>query len=354
MTAGVRAGRPSAATLALLFVLVPTTFIAAQVGFAYATLDIARGGWAAQLAGYVNDIDPTTRPVLGAHSRFVWSALAVLFPVLMVTAGATSLIVLARLPRPFKAPVVAMSMALSILIGVAFWLPGAAQLSGCITQPCGTACATKSGEGLFLIIPYMGGIFCGLYQTGFVSAFLGFFSIAGPIQVAVTTLLYAAALSLLLRAGGAAAATASGQAIAGYRQTTADFRLLLAFSSAILTYTCLMELSLWGWLVEIGADWDHAAELRSFQVGSTLYWGICNTAVMVMLYLPLANVLMRQARALAERHSAGAAIPALETWEREQGVTLMGRGAWPQIVGLLAPLLTGALAFLFQSSVGGG
>jgi uncharacterized integral membrane protein len=44
----------------------------------------------------------------------------------------------------------------------------------------------------------------------------------------------------------------------------------------------------------------------------------------------------------------------LETWEREQGVTLLGRAAWPQVVGILAPLLTGALTFLFQTTLGGG
>ena len=44
-------------------------------------------------------------------------------------------------------------------------------------------------------------------------------------------------------------------------------------SSALLTYTGLMELSLWGWLAEIGAGWDQAAKLRGLQIGSTLYWG---------------------------------------------------------------------------------
>ncbi len=162
-------------------------------------------------------------------------------------------------------------------------------------------------------------------------------------------LLYAAALSLILRPVSAA----DGEAAAGLRRSTADFRLLLVLSSALLTYTGLMELSLWGWLAEIGATFDTDGRLRSLQVGSTLYWGICNSASLLLLYLPLAGLLKARARALAEARNPDAALPALETWEREEGITLMGRGAWPQVVSLLAPLLTGAFAFLFQSALGG-
>ena len=338
-----------AARLGLLLGLVPATFFAAQAGFVAATLDIAQGGWAGQLAAWLGGLEAATRGLLGTQSRFVWAALAVLFPVLMVTAGAAALIVLARLPRPFRAPGLAAALALAALAFLGFWLPGSGPLAGCLAAPCGPDCATTSGEGLFLIIPYMGGIFCGLYERGFVAVFLGFFSLAGPVQGAVSLLLYAAALSLILRP----AAAEDGEAAAGLRRSTADFRLLLALSSALLTYIGLMELSLWGWLAEIGADWEQGARLRDLQVGGALYWGICNTASLLLLYLPLAGLLTRRARALAEARNPGAALPALEAWEREQGVTLMGRGAWPQIVGLLAPLLTGAFAFLFQSALGG-
>ncbi len=336
-----------AARLGLLFGLVPATFFGAQAGFLIATLDIAQGGWAGQLAEWLGDQDSATRGLLGGHSRFVWAALAVLFPVLMVTAAAASLIVLARLPRPFKAPALVVAAALAALAFLGFWLPGAGRLAGCFAAPCGPDCATTSGEGLFLIIPYMGGIFCGLYDSGFVAVFLGFFTVAGPLQSAVTVLLYAAALSLILRPA------ADGEAAAGLRRSTADFRLLLTLSSALLTYTGLMELSLWGWLAEIGATLDTDGRLRNLQVGSTLYWGICNSASLLLLYLPLAGLLKARARALAEARNPDAALPALETWEREEGITLMGRGAWPQVVSLLAPLLTGAFAFLFQSALGG-
>jgi hypothetical protein len=71
-------------------------------------------------------------------------------------------------------------------------------------------------------------------------------------------------------------------------------------------------------------------------------------------FAPIAIVLARQARALARLHNAGAATPAREAWEREHGVTLHGRAMWPQVVGVLAPLLTGAFAFLFEKTVGAG
>ena len=173
-----------AARLGLLFGLVPATFFGAQAGFVAATLDIAQGGWAGQLAGSLTGQDSATLGLLGAHSRFVWAALAVLFPVLMATAAAASLIVLARLPRPFKALILLAAAALAALTFLGFWLPGAGRLAGCLAAPCGPDCATTSGQGLFLIIPYMGGIFCGLYESGFVAAFLGFFSLAGPLQSA--------------------------------------------------------------------------------------------------------------------------------------------------------------------------
>ncbi len=338
-----------AARLGLLFGLVPATFLGAQAGFLAATLDLAQGGWAEQLAGSLGGEDSATRGLLGGHSRFVWAALAVLFPVLMATAAAAGLIVLARLPRPYKAPALVAAAALAALTFLGFWLTGAGRLAGCLATPCGPACATTSGEQLFLIIPYMGRIFCSLYDSGFVAVFLGFFTLAGPLQSAVTVLLYAAALSLILRPASAA----DREAAAGLRRGTADFRLLLVLSSALLTYTGLMELSLWGWLAEIGAEWDEDGRLRNLQVGSTLYWGICNSASLLLLYLPLASLLKARARALAEARNPDAALPALETWERDQGITLMGRGAWPQVVSLLAPLLTGAFAFLFQSALGG-
>ena len=75
---------------------------------------------------------------------------------------------------------------------------------------------------------------------------------------------------------------------------------------------------------------------------------------MPLVFAPLGSVLAKDARALARAHNEGASMPALETWEREHGVTLPGRAAWPQVVGILAPLPTGALTFLFQSTLGGG
>jgi hypothetical protein len=94
------------------------------------------------------------------------------------------------------------------------------------------------------------------------------------------------------------------------------------------------------------------AALRSLQIGSALYWGMCNSALMLLVFAPIALLLARQARALAQVHNAGAPLAALEAWEREHGITLHGRAMWAQLGGILAPLLTGALAFLFEITAG--
>ena len=335
--------------LAVILFLVPLAYIAAFVAFSYATADITDGRWAARMTEYLQTLDPDTLGLLGAHSRFVWSGLAVLFPLIMISAGGFALVVIARQAAPFRTAAVGAFVILAVAVAAVAWTLGPRQLSSCLLVPCGSGCVTESTGELFLIIPYMAGVFCGIYGESFVSFFLGFFSLAGPVQIAVTILTYAAAVSLVLSPRSAGPATT-----AELRQRNAAFRLLLVFASAMLTLTGIMELTLWGWLAEIAAEWDHALKLRSLQAGSALYWGLCNSALLLLVFVPLGSLLARQARTLAEAHNEGATLPALETWEREHGVTLMGRGAWPQVTGIIAPLLPGALAFLFQSALGGG
>jgi len=319
------------------------------VVFSYATDNIRDGGWALLLVDHLASLDSDTLNLLGARSRFVWSALTVLFALTMVSASAFSLAVLARRAVAFRTPILGAIVLFSVVLGVAAWVLGPAQFSGCAFDPCGETCATKSTGRPFLIIPYMGAIFCRIYEPTFVAFFWGFFTVAGAIQTSINALFFVAALSLIV-----GPRSTEQSALVDLGQRISDFRVLLILASVVLTLTGLTELTLWGWLAEIAAGWQLAEKIRNLQVGSTLYWGVCNSALMLLVFAPLGSVLARQARALARAHNEGASVPALETWEREQGVTLLGRAAWPQVIGILAPLLTGALTFLFQTTLGGG
>jgi hypothetical protein len=301
------------------------------------------------LVDHLAILDSRTLNLLGARSRFIWSALTVLFALTMVSAGAFSLVVLARRAVAYRTPILGAIVLFSIVLGVAAWVLGPSQFWGCAFDPCGETCATKSTGRPFLIIPYMGAIFCRIYEPSFVAFFWDFFTVAGAIQASINVLFLVAALSLIV-----APRSTERNAIADLGQRISDFRALLILASVILTLAGLTELTLWGWLAEIAAGWQLADKLRSLQVGSALYWGVCNSALMLLVFAPLGSVLAKEARALARSHNEGASIPALETWEREQDVTLLGRAAWPQVVGILAPLLTGALTFLFQTTLGGG
>ena len=343
------AAPPSAAFhLGILVGLAPIQYIGAFVVFYYGTLDISDGRWVKLIVDYLGTINPDLLSLLGVRSRLVWSALAVLYALIMASAGAYSLVVLARRAGPFRAPVVGAFALVSIAVGVATWVLGPSQFSACAGDPCGAGCATKSTGIPFSIIPYMGAVFCRIYEPSFVSFFWSFYTVALPVQVPVYILTFAAGISLIIGPRSMGRWTT-----ADLRQRIADFRVLFILYSAIVTLFGLSELTMWGWLADIAAGSKHAEYFRNLQIGSALFWGMCNSALLLLFFAPLGSLLARLARALADLHCEGASIPALEEWEREQGVSLLGRAAWPQIAGILAPLLTAALAFLFQSAVGG-
>lgn len=343
--------------LALLLILVPLVYIGSFIAFSYGTLDLLDGRWAVQLIGHLEGLDRTLAGLLGARSRLVWAALTLLFLLAMTAATGVGLLVLARRAGRHRWPVLGASVAIATIFGLVFWFLAQRQFAGCLFEVCGPTCAATSSGSPFLIIPYMGGVFCRLYDPAFVGFFWAFFGIAVPLQAPVNLLFFIAVLSLVVGPRGIADWNA-----AELRQRNSDFRGLLLIGSALLTLTVLMELTLWGWLAELAAGWPEVQRLHNLQIGSALFWGVCNTAMLLLTFAPIGHHLRRLSRALAisqcdaPDQSAGrpADLPALETWERDHGITLMGRTAWPQILALLAPLLTGAFAFLFESSLGGG
>ena len=344
------AARPAVVLrLAVLLLVVPVAYIGSFVVFSYATLDIRDGRWASLIIEHLARLDQDSLGLLGARSRFVWSALTVVFALTMLTATAFSLAVLARRAGALWAPVLGALLLVSISVGVGAWFLGPSQFAGCVASPCSEACATKSTGAPFLIIPYMGAVFCRTYDLAFVSFFWRFFSVAGALQTSINILFFAAAFSLIVGPKALERWT-----VAELRRRVADFRWLVILASVMLTLTGLTELTLWGWLAEIAAGWDQGQKVRDLQVGSALYWGVCNSALLLLVFAPLGSLLAEQARALAQLHNEDAATSTLEAWLRDNHVTLTGRAAWPQVVGVLAPLLTGALTFLFQSTLGGG
>ncbi len=222
----------------------------------------------------------------------------------------------------------------AMVLGACVWLLGARQLSGCFADACGATCANTSPGFPFSIVRYLGALFCRLYDPSFVTFFRRFFVLVGPVHMATIALYFAATLSLLVGPRGV-----KSWSIADLRQRVSDFLVILLLGSTLLTLTALTELTLWGWFAEIAQGWAEVAALRSLQIGSALYWGMCNSALMLLVFAPIALLLARQARALAQLHNAGAPLAALEAWEREHGITLHGRALWAQLGGILAPLL---------------
>jgi hypothetical protein len=327
----------------------PAYFLAAFVVYTYATVDLVDGRWASLLIGFVESGKGDLPHLLGARSRFVWLGLVMLYVPLMACASVFSLIVVARRAGLHSKAVMGGVLTLAIAVGVAVWLVGASQTDCLLTTPCAAACLVGSEGVPFSVIPYMGDVFCRIYHTSFVEFFRRFLALAAPVHMATMTLFFAAALSLIV-----GPRSIDQWTIADLRQRVSDFLVILILGSAILTHTALTELTWWGWFVEIAEGWQNVEVLRSLQLGSALYWGMCNSALMLLVFAPIGLLLTRQARALAQLHNEGASLPALEAWEREHGITLRGRALWPQIGGVLAPLLTGALAFLFERAVGAG
>lgn len=333
--------------LAILVIVTPLYFLATFVAFSYATADLVNGRWAAMLVAFVQSTDRDVLNLLGSRSKFVWSGLAVIYVLLMAFTAAFSLFVVARRAGPYRRSVLCTLVGAAITFGVVIWFLEASQLAGCFANACGGGCPTSSTGAPFSLVPYMGGVFCRIYDPSFVSFFRIFIALSAPFHFAILMLFFAAQLSLLVGPRALAQWTA-----ADLRTRVLEFLIILVLGSALLTHGEVLELTLWGWLVEIAGDWQHAAQLRNLQVGSALYWGMCNSALMLLVFVPIGVWLTIQARAVARMHNEGASIPTLETWERDHGVTLRGHAMWPQIVAVLAPLLTGALAFLFEKAVG--
>jgi hypothetical protein len=327
----------------------PLYFIGAFVVYSYATVALEDGAWASLIVDFLEPVDCDIRRLLGARSKFVWSGLAMLYVPMMVFTSAFSLTIIARRAGPYSKPVVGALVILASALGVAVLFLGAGQWSAGFVDACGEGCAPPSTGFPFSVVPYMGDIFCHIYEPPFVAFFRRFLAVAGPVHIATLTLFFAAALSLIVGPRSIEQWT-----IEDLRQRVSDFLVILLLGSVILTHTGLSELTLWGWLVEIANGWPHAEKLRNLQLGSALFWGMCNSALMLLVFAPIGVLLARQARALSHLHNEGASVPALEAWERQHGVTLRGRALWPQIGGVLAPLLTGALAFLFEMAVGSG
>ena len=326
--------------MAILIVGAPAFFIGAFVVYTYATVDLEDGRWVNLIIGFVESANRELPHLLGARSRFVWLGLVMLYVPLMAFASAFSLAVIARWGH---GTAFAGGFAIVVMAaGVAVWLLGASQFSGCFADACGEGCRPKSTGFPFSVVPYLGDVFCRIYDPSFVAFFRRFFVVMGPAHLATMTLFFAAALSLIV-----GPRSIDQWTIVDLRQRVSDFLVILILGSAILTHTAISELTLWGWFVEIAEGWQNVEVLRSLQLGSALYWGMCNSALMLLVFAPIGLLLTRQARALAQ-------LPALEAWEREHGITLRGRALWPQIGGVLAPLLTGALAFLFERAVGAG
>jgi hypothetical protein len=343
------AGPSSAWCLAILVVAAPAYYLTAFVVYGYATADLVDGRWAGLILAFLEETPSELPQLLGARSRFIWLGLVMLYVPLMLSISAFSLVVVARRAGDHARLAVGALAIVAAACGAGVWLLGANQLSGCFTDACGATCAATSTGFPFSIVRYLGALFCRLYDPSFVAFFRRFFVLVGPVHLATMALYFAAILSLLV-----GPRKAERRTITDLRQRVSDFLVILILGSALLTLTALTELTLWGWFVEIADGWPDVAVLRSLQIGSALYWGMCNSALMLLAFAPIAIVLARQARALARLHNAGAATPALEAWEREHGVTLHGRAMWPQVVGVLAPLLTGAFAFLFEKTVGAG
>ena len=333
----------------MLVVAAPAFFLTAFVVYGYATADLVDGRWASLILAFLEETPNDLPQLLGARSRFVWLGLVMLYVPLMLCISAFSLMVVARRAGDHARLAVGALALVALALAVGVWLLGARQLSGCFADACGATCANTSPGFPFSIVRYLGALFCRLYDPSFVAFFRRFFVLVGPVHMATIAFFFAAVLSLLVGPREIERWT-----LTDLRQRVSDFLVILILGSALLTLTALTELTLWGWFVEIAQGWRDVAVLRSLQIGSALYWGMCNSALMLLVFAPIAMLLARRARALARLHNAGAAPPALEAWEREHGVTLHGRAMWPQVVGVLAPLLTGAFAFLFEHTLGGG
>lgn len=322
----------------------------AFVVYSYATFDLEDGAWASLIVDFVEPVDCDLRHLLGARSKFVWSGLAMLYVPMVVLTSTFSLVVIARRAGLYKKPVVGAFVIFASAVGAAVWFLGAdPSTTGYFVDACGKGCAKESTGFPFSVVPYLGNVFCHIYEPPFVVFFRRFIALVAPIHIATLTLFFAATLSLIV-----GPRSIERWPISDLRQRVSDFLVILILGSIILTHTGLSELTFWGWLVEIADGWRHADKLRDLQLGSALFWGMCNSALMLLVFAPIGVLLARQARALAHVHNEGASTPKLEAWEREHGVTLRGRAMWPQIAGVLAPLLTGALAFLFEKAVGAG
>lgn len=337
----------TALCLAILFVVTPVFFFVTLVAFSYATADLVNGVWAVQLIAFVQAGEHEATNLLGSRNRFVWSALAVIYVPTMLFTSAYSLFVVGRRSGLLAGPVVGALVIAAIVLGTLVWFAQASQLAGCFADACGAQCPTGSSGAPFSLVPYLGAVFCSIYEPSFVGFFRTFIALTAPLHFVTQMLFLAAVLSLL-----AGPRSIEQWTTADLKKRVFDFMMMLILGSAMFTHTGLLELTLWGWLVEIAGDWPAAMELRNIQVGSTLYWGICNSALMLVVFVPIGILLNRQARALARTRNRDATDAELEAWERSQGVTLRAHALGPQIGALLAPLLTGSFAFLFEQVAG--
>ncbi|MEM7023010.1 MAG: hypothetical protein AAF637_10505 [Pseudomonadota bacterium] len=336
---------PGAGWLALVAIVAPIYYFGAFAVYGYATSDLVDGRWVSQIISFLRSGEDDLPQLLGARSRFLWLGLVMLYVPLILSVCVFSLVIVARRTGEHARVVVGGLIVVALAFGGGVWLLAASQIAGCLTDACGPGCATTSGGYPFSIIRYLGGVFCQLYDPAFVAFFRGYNILVGPVHMIAVVLFFAAVLSLTL-------GRIDQWRIEDLRQRVSDFLVILLLGSALFTYMALLELTLWGWFVEIADGWAEVGALQNLQLGSTLFWGMTNSALMLLVFAPIGLLLARQSRVLAEHHNDGASPPELEAWEREHGITLHGRALWTQFGGMLAPLLTGALAFLFERAVG--
>lgn len=123
---------------------------------------------------------------------------------------------------------------------------------------------------------------------------------------------------------------------------------LLVGGSAVMVIG-ILHMQLWlNWPVIFVADDTARQQMETVTLAVSQYWGVIYTLTMAAIYIPSAFSLSEQARELVDLENNQVQKINPEAWLSENKMLLSINGQLPQLVAVIAPMLTGALGSTFN------
>lgn len=305
------------------------------------------GAWACAVITALAENEDAIRPMVGVRGMLLYASIASAFLLSAVALGVYSTWILIRIFERHSGKVAVASIACTaalLMYALYIELPRYEPLMHANLED---GCEFDVLDVRFGFEPYRNAIFeqlDGEASSLELATLLSRAVWAALVSVRVIAFIAVLALPLLLLPHGS-------DSIAALAERMRMFRTLLLLYSAMFTLINVYHLSSLGWLADVAAVAGADAVIREFQLGVTLYFGITNSLVLIILFAPIGVVLAGDARRLASARNPELTASALTRWEEENDLTVLGNGPIVQLLAFVAPFVVGTSFALAEKAL---